>query len=361
MATQRNEITIYNATTEDFSTIMHILNAAFDNEPFFHWLNPDPEKRAKQKDGFLQLHAQHALAQGAAQIAAIPELGPVAVHITFPGNTLDSEGFKDIEGMTDEYIERFNLAGERLGEYYPPVARFEHLALMSVLPQAHSYGIGSTLLAHRLAELDKQGVPSYLEAVNRRVAGGICARYGFQPIGDPINLDNETMLFPMWRPVPSLRPLPQLKSGNEEDVSVGNIIQFGGYSWRVLEIQDTQVLLLSEKVLEHHMFHNDFEDVTWANCTLRKYLNGDFYHAFDKASQSKIIETRVSNYYNPWFRTPAGNDTSDRIFVLSIDEVVDYFGDSKQLRNKNPNSMYYVNDHFNGVRKAIDVHDKPTW
>jgi hypothetical protein len=47
-----------------------------------------------------------------------------------------------------------------------------------------------------------------------------------------------------------------------------------------------------------------------------------------------------------------GAATNDRIFLLSIEEVVRYFGDSGQLANGNPNNSWVMDDRYNSARIA---------
>jgi len=44
-----------------------------------------------------------------------------------------------------------------------------------------------------------------------------------------------------------------------------------------------------------------------------------------------IAETRVVTNDNLWHGTTGGNDTTDKVFLLSIEEVLRYFGDSGQI------------------------------
>ena len=87
--------------------------------------------------------------------------------------------------------------------------------------------------------------------------------------------------------------------------------------------------------------------------TLRQYLNGEFYDSFNEADKARIAETRLANDNNQWFGTSGGNETSDRIFLLSLEEVVKYFGDSGQLRNRPSNEI--IDDQYNSERIATDA------
>ncbi|MDR0222663.1 MAG: leucine-rich repeat domain-containing protein [Oscillospiraceae bacterium] len=105
------------------------------------------------------------------------------------------------------------------------------------------------------------------------------------------------------------------------------IINFGGYDWLVLEKKDGRALILSLYVLEYKAYNDEYTDVTWETCTLRTYLNFNFYNSFGADDKAKIAETRVINNDNPNYGTSGGNDTTDKIFLLSIDEANEYFSD----------------------------------
>ena len=44
--------------------------------------------------------------------------------------------------------------------------------------------------------------------------------------------------------------------------NIGDIIQFGGHDWRVLDVRDGKALLLSDKIIEKRPYHDEYEDVT---------------------------------------------------------------------------------------------------
>lgn len=139
---------------------------------------------------------------------------------------------------------------------------------------------------------------------------------------------------------------------------VGDIINFGGIKWRILDVQDDRKLLLSEYVLFERAYHETHEAVTWATSTIRRYLNNNFYNRFSQAERTRIVETRLENNNNPWFSAGVGgNDTNDKIFLLSVDEVVRYFGDSGGIQNWTREQRTFNNaltDQYNGLRIAYD-------
>ena len=119
---------------------------------------------------------------------------------------------------------------------------------------------------------------------------------------------------------------------------VGDIITFGNYGgraieWQVLAVEGSKVLVISKYGLDAQPYNTEYTDVTWETCTLRSWLNGNFYNsAFSVAEKSKIQMTNVKNDNNPDYGTPGGNATKDKIFLLSIQEAQNYFNsDSSRM------------------------------
>ncbi|MDK2808786.1 MAG: hypothetical protein PWP24_1523 [Clostridiales bacterium] len=138
--------------------------------------------------------------------------------------------------------------------------------------------------------------------------------------------------------------------------SVGDQIAFGDYEWRILDRKDNMALLQTEHIIEQRPYHEEYKEITWADCSLRRYLNGEFYNHFDAADQARIIPVMNKNLDNPWYHTKGGEDTWDSIFLLSIEEAVcQYFGDSSvKLYQKGKNQRYWFErkDENNGRRIA---------
>lgn len=92
--------------------------------------------------------------------------------------------------------------------------------------------------------------------------------------------------------------------------------------WRVLSVNGKDAFLLADQNLDCQPYNEECTDVTWETCTLRQWLNQDFYqNAFDSSEQSAIQKTVVVNSDNPYRGTEGGNDTSDKVYLLSIGEA----------------------------------------
>lgn len=128
-----------------------------------------------------------------------------------------------------------------------------------------------------------------------------------------------------------------------DDIKIGSSLSFGGYHWRVLDIQNNTALIITEDIIEHRAYHDAYKDITWADCALRNYLNGEFYNKFTATDRSRIIPVLNKNLDNQWYGSKGGADTMDSVFLLSVEEVVcKYFGDSSsKLHNPGKNQRYW--------------------
>ena len=60
-------------------------------------------------------------------------------------------------------------------------------------------------------------------------------------------------------------------SSGLDDLSIGQEnVQFGPYSWEVLDVQDGKALLITEDILEMIRFNEEYEAIVWADSSIRK-------------------------------------------------------------------------------------------
>ena len=109
-------------------------------------------------------------------------------------------------------------------------------------------------------------------------------------------------------------------------MKIKKALQFGGYDWKILDIKDGKALVISENTVSTRGYHTSSDDITWEHCEMREYLNGEFLDSiFSAAEKARIAETVIVNSDNG--SATGGNTTTDKVFLLSIDEANQYFGD----------------------------------
>ena len=137
---------------------------------------------------------------------------------------------------------------------------------------------------------------------------------------------------PADAPPPADGVLPLAEAGS--DLIAGQHVLFGDYEWRVLDIQDGRALLITEYGIDCRPYNDELADVTWETCSLRAWLNGDFYNSFSEEDRARILTVTNENPDAFFEGTGAdlgthtvegGNDTEDTFFCLSVDEANQYF------------------------------------
>ena len=120
----------------------------------------------------------------------------------------------------------------------------------------------------------------------------------------------------------TLGTYPQTKAGNDSTA----------IEWLVLDYDaaNNRSLLISRYGLDAQPYNTEFTDITWERCTLRTRLNSTFFNkAFSTEEQNAILTTSVDNSksqrYSGW-STSGGNNTEDKIFLLSYAEANKYLG-----------------------------------
>lgn len=121
--------------------------------------------------------------------------------------------------------------------------------------------------------------------------------------------------------------------GND-GVITWDCIYFGNYyqsnsttkepiKWRVLSVKGDDAFLLADRNMDYQPYNTESKNVTWETCTLRKWLNNNFYNAaFSATEKSAVKTTVVVNEDNLEHRTEGGNNTNDKVYLLSAQEAM---------------------------------------
>ncbi|GHU61506.1 hypothetical protein AGMMS49983_01350 [Clostridia bacterium] len=119
----------------------------------------------------------------------------------------------------------------------------------------------------------------------------------------------------------------------KNSLSAGNTFTWGKYEnkeveWLVLAIKNEKALIMIKDCIAIEAYNDKYERTTWEECSLRQWLNDDFYRAFESDQKDLILKSELVNEDNG--NIPGGNNTRDRIFLLSTSEVEKYFSRKAQ-------------------------------
>ncbi len=117
---------------------------------------------------------------------------------------------------------------------------------------------------------------------------------------------------------------------------VGDYIYFGSYEqdnsafngkedieWLVLDRYDNMLFIISKYALDAKPYNENGGNLTWEKCTLRSWLNNDFYNtAFSEEDKLLIVQANITDDKNG---TISDAGTTDNVFLLSIPEAEKYF------------------------------------
>lgn len=118
------------------------------------------------------------------------------------------------------------------------------------------------------------------------------------------------------------------KCGLNLEYQIGKVVRFGDYEqdnnldngtepieWVVLDVKDGYALLLSVYSLDAQPYDTEGRNVSWLDCSLRAWLNDEFYHAaFAWYEQSELFSGKP--FDNEYYAE------NDRVFLLDYDSAV---------------------------------------
>lgn len=123
--------------------------------------------------------------------------------------------------------------------------------------------------------------------------------------------------------------------------------------WRILDVDADlgRVLMITEVCIDNRPWGHG----TWSECSLRKWLNEEFYSSLPEEARIRVATATVRDI-------DADKNVEDRIFILSVDEVHKYFRDQRARRcsiagGKNP-TWWWMRNLSTGKRKGVQVVDK---
>jgi hypothetical protein len=134
--------------------------------------------------------------------------------------------------------------------------------------------------------------------------------------------------------------------------NAGNYVTFGDFDgdpvkWRVLDVDGDKALIITTDIFETYgteyrpLGFDEGDTLTWENSGFRSYCNSSFLkQTFSEKQIEFILFTDVVN--------DGGNDTLDRVFLLSIDEAYEYFysDDDRKADGHADSNVYFPADEW---------------
>ena len=175
------------------------------------------------------------------------------------------------------------------------------------------------------AELTKEIIGADYDANGDAVVNGKKYRRAIIEMADRTDLNDETELCADWDVYATTEGY--------------RYFLYEPIKWRVLNNDGSKLFLMCDNIIDYRTMLRYISTDTWETSHLREWLNyeesisiearismkrvpGFYKSAFTDAQKKQIILTDVKQDANPYFKKRNGNDTKDKIYLLSFSELV---------------------------------------
>lgn len=168
--------------------ISRALAAAFDDDPVFCWLLPNPATRLAALERYFAIETRHIVLEHGQSMAGTDSTGAVGAALVLPPGSWRTP----VRVQASQGPRYLRIFGRQLPRALGVLMQMEkrhprhphlYLPYIGVVPAAQGHGLGTALLAPVLERCDRQRLPAYLEASSPRSAR-LYERLGFTAIED---------------------------------------------------------------------------------------------------------------------------------------------------------------------------------
>ena len=125
----------------------------------------------------------------------------------------------------------------------------------------------------------------------------------------------------------ALKKAEDILNGDEGAAFDGGDAKQGAVKWQALAFdkENNRVLAITRECVAKMPYHKLGGRITWEGCTLRRWLNADFYNSLPQEVKVRVAKLVNQNPNNQQRGTSGGNPTNDKVFLLSSEEAQRYF------------------------------------
>lgn len=211
-------IEVRQVTDDDKPALAAVMARAFERDPALAWVFRDEATRRARLEGLFAL-ALADISPPDNEVLTTPDLGGVAVwNHRRPASPASDGAAPDPEaaaaerqlfgdamtasGFLAEETDRMLTFLGIMDDHHPHEPEHWYLGILAADGDRQGRGIGSACMGAKLVDLDRAGLPAYLESSNERNVP-LYERHGFRVTG-VIDLPDGPPLWAMWRePAPA--------------------------------------------------------------------------------------------------------------------------------------------------------------
>ncbi len=163
------DVRIRRAGAADAPIVAAIVAAGFFDDPVTRWLLPDVERRRQVVTAVFELYVEPYIATGETYLTedargAAVWLAPGVELVTAEQEEAFGAALVELFGPD---VDRIFQLSEAFAQHHPEEPHY-YLQFAATVPAFQGQGIGSAMLSGMLGRVDREGMPSYLEATSPR-------------------------------------------------------------------------------------------------------------------------------------------------------------------------------------------------
>jgi GNAT superfamily N-acetyltransferase len=187
-------------TAAEADQVIELFTLAFHDDPTWSWAFPDPRERARQHRVWWGLYVHSAIPYGSVWMTNDGAAASVWIPPGKPELSAEDEARVEplLRDMVGSHADDVLTLLERFEANHPRERPHHFLGLLGTHPDHRGQGKGIGLLAARLAELDREGMPAYLES-SIRANDHRYERLGFVTVGEFAAPGGGPTVGCMWR------------------------------------------------------------------------------------------------------------------------------------------------------------------
>ncbi len=115
------------------------------------------------------------------------------------------------------------------------------------------------------------------------------------------------------------------------DAQIDDVVVFGRNTWYVTDKTDGICTLLCQGPVAEMSYNESKTDITWETCSLRRWLNEDFYNGKFSDGEKAVIVTSHNTFTedDSSYGMDCGNDTDDKVYLFSYSEAMAISDDTR--------------------------------
>ncbi|MGZ4681161.1 MAG: GNAT family N-acetyltransferase [Acidimicrobiales bacterium] len=190
---------VHRAETSDRKELAAVLGRAFQTDPVWNWLFPDPATKLRRSTQVFQAYLRDALTVG--EVYTTPDRAGAALWKP-PGKWKlgNAAIVRSLPSLLRAFGTRLpaSLEIERKVEAQHPLQPHWYLSVIGTDPVAQGRGVGNALIRQVTDRCDQEGLPAYLES-SKAENVPYYQRYGFKVTGETVLGDDGPTIWFMWR------------------------------------------------------------------------------------------------------------------------------------------------------------------